>query len=91
MESREGRSSTPSHSQAVSNRLKKPLEAETRVLGGGKPENKSSQGQENMQEEVRREKRIEGENQNADTRNRTGPCKPRATITPQVVLSDPVL
>jgi len=44
-----------------------------------------------MREEVRREKRIEEENQNIDTRNRTGQCKPRTTITPRVVLSDPAI
>jgi len=67
------------------------MEAEIGILGGGKPDNGGTQGQEKMQEEVRKERRIEGENQNVDTRNRIGPCKPRATITPRVVLSDPTL
>ena len=82
---------SPSYSQAVSNRYKKRLEAETRIFGGGKQDNSGTQEQENTQEEVRREKHIEGENHNVDTRNRTGPCKPRETITPRVVLSDLVL
>lgn len=41
-----------------------------------------------MQEEVKQEKRIGGGNQTADTKNQTGPCKLRATITPLVMLSD---
>lgn len=35
-----------------------------------------------MQEEVRQEKRIGGDNQKVDPSNQTGPCKPRETITP---------
>jgi len=60
-------------------------------LGGGKQDNRGTQEQDNTQEEARREKQTEGENQNVDTKIRTGPCKPKATITPRVVLSDPML
>jgi len=62
-----------------------------RGLGKGKQENISLEGKEDTQEGVRREKRIEEDNLNANTRDWTGPCKPKATITPQVVLNDPML
>lgn len=45
MERQEGGNSTPFYSQVVSNRFKKPLEAEIGVLGRGKQENRSSQEQ----------------------------------------------
>ena len=82
---------TPSYSQTVSSRDKKPLEAETGFLGGGKQDIKDTQEEENMREDVKREKRIEEYNQNSENKNQNGPCKPRTTITPRVVLSDSAL
>lgn len=38
-----------------------------------------------------REKCTKVDSDKANTRIRTGPCKPRASITPRVVLSDPAL
>lgn len=90
MEGQEGGSSTPSYNEAIYNRFKKPPGIEDGVLRGRKQENRSSMGKEDSQEEVKREKKT-GENQNDDTRNWSGPCKPRETITTRVVLIDPAL
>lgn len=86
-----GGSSAPSYSHVVSNRFKKPMEAETESIERGKPENSKSQGKAKTQEEVRRKKRIAGDSQKYDPKSRLGPCKPKISITPRVVLSDPVL
>lgn len=56
-----------------------------------KPKNIRSPEQEENHEEVEREKRTGGCSQRAERKNMTGLCKPRSTITPQVVLIDPAL
>jgi len=91
MESRKGGSSTPSYSQAVSSRGKKPLETVKGFLGEGKQNNRDTQEQNNSRKEARKEKGVEKNNQNAETKKQNGLCKPKTSITPIVVLSDPAL
>ena len=70
------------------NRFKKPPEMITvdTNIGNIKPH-----GDKSNHEEDSREKRKEGASQKAAPMNATGVCKPKSTIIPWVVLSDPAL
>lgn len=84
-------SSTPLYSQVVASRGKKPIETAGGPLGEGKR---------NIEEEHdltnTREDNIIKENEEEDKKQETkkmqkGPCKPKAEVTPRVVLNNPLL
>ena len=87
-----GRSSTPSYSQEVSSRGKKPLEVEKGLSGGDigniddEKEQNNKRGEEKVKEKEEKDKKHEAEN-----KKQKGPCKPKAEVTPRVVLNDPAL
>ena len=92
MEGRKGGISTPSYKHVVATRVKKPIENER---------GSSEEGKRNIEEEQDgtklRENNSTKENEEEDKKQRTkdkaqkGPCKPKAEITPRVVLNDPAL
>lgn len=89
MEGCKGGSSTPSYKQVVASRGKKPLENDKGT---------SEEGKRNMEEELdgtkTRENNSTKDNEEEDKKQETkdkrkkGPCKPKAEITPRVVLND---
>ena len=92
MEGCKGGSSTPSYKQAVANRGKKPIEDNIGPSDGRQrkreEEQKGSKSRENNNtkesEEVDKKQGIKDDAQK-------GPCKPKTTIMPRVVLNDPAL
>ena len=92
MEGRRGGIATPSFKEAIANRGKKPLENARGTL---------EEGERNMQEETTetnnkvingtKNKEVEDKKQGTKDKKQKGPCKPKAEITPKVVLNDPTL
>lgn len=91
-----GGSSAPSYNHIVANKnketdlhhFKKPTEG---ITEDNNTEKIKTHKQRANHEEDSREKRKEGSSQKDAPLRATGGCKPKSTITPWVVLSDPVL
>lgn len=92
MEARREGSSTPSYRKAVASRGKKPLETVRGPSGEGfriiKEDWDSNTTKENNKNKENEQE--EGE-QGVNNKAQKGPCKPKAEVTPRVVLNDPAL
>ena len=74
-----------------SHHFKKPMEVATEAINTEKSENIRPHGQEGNHEEASRERRTGRNSKKVAPMSTTGVCKPKSTIIPQVVLSDPAL
>eukprot|EP00253_Pinus_taeda_P008870 PITA_08870 len=92
MEGRRGGSSTPSYKEAIASRGKKHLE---NVIGtaveGNRNTEEEIEGTKTRENNNTKEKEEEEKNQGTKYKKQKGPCKPKAEITPRVVLNDPTL
>lgn len=89
MEARRGGSSTPSYKDVVTSRGKKPLEndSSTEEERRGIPNEKIG-GTRTKKKKDAKDKEEEDKIQEAKDKKQKGPCKPKAEISPKVVLND---
>ena len=92
MEGRKGGSSSPSYRQAMASQGKKPLES----IRDPSEEAKRSMEEEqdftkSRKDNKTKENEEEDKKQGAKNKAHKGPCKPKADVTPRVVLNDPAL
>lgn len=92
MEGRKGGTFTPSYKQAVADRGKKPIEYDRGPSEGRKRNNEEKQdGTESRENNSTKENEEENKEHGTKYKAQKGQCKPKATITPRVVLNDPIL
>ena len=92
MEGSKGGSSTASYKQDAASRGKKPIE---NVRGPAEEWKRSmeeeQEGNQSRENNNTKEKEEEDKEQGAKSKAPKGPCKPKAEVTPRVVLNDPTL
>lgn len=92
IEGHKGGSSTPSYRQAVANRGKKPIEFVRRPSGEERRNMEEDQDLSKSREDNdTKENEEEDKKQGVENEVQKGPCKPKAEVTPRVVLNDPTL
>jgi len=92
MERRRGVSSNPSYKEVVASKGKKPLENVRGTTEKGKRNTEEEiEGNKTKENNSKKDKEEEDKNQGTKDKKQKGPCKPKAEITPRVVLNDPAL
>ena len=92
MEGRKGGSPTPFYKQAVVSKGKKPIDHDWGLWEGGKRNSEDEKyGTKSRENNSTTKNEEEDKEQGTKERAQKVPCKPKTTITPRVVLNDPVL
>ena len=89
IEGRRGGSSTPSYKEAIASRGKKPLEKARGTMEDGKRNMEEEIGEAmNKENNGTKDKEENDKKQGTIDKNQKGPCKPKAEITPRVILNN---
>ena len=87
-----GGSSTPFYKEVVANKGKKPLESgRGNTKEGGKNKEEETENIKLKENDGIKDKEDNDKKQGTKDKKQKGPCKPKAEITPRVILNDPAL
>ena len=87
-----GGRSTPSYREIVVNKGKTPLESgRGNTMVGGKNREEETESNTEKEKDGTKDKEENDKIQETKDRKQKGPCKPRAEITPRVILNNPEL
>lgn len=92
MEGHRGWSSTPSYKEAIANKGKKPPDyCRGTVEEGRRKREVETEGTKMKENESTKDNEEDDKKQGTKDKKQKGQCKPKAEITPKVVLNDPAL